>query len=138
MRYVVDASVAVKWYVPEVFEQEATNVLKGRHDLHVPELILPEFSNIIWKKVLRGELTAAEGSKIVSALTRKGWTLHSHLQTLRSAYTGAEATGQTVYDWTYMALAVSLSCEFVTADERFYKAVVPTPFAANIKWIGSF
>ena len=138
MKYVVDASVAVKWYVPEVFEQEATRLLKGRHDLHVPELILPEFSNIIWKKVRRGELSTAESSRIINAFTQKRWTTHSHRQTLRSAYTGAEATGQTVYDWTYLALAVSLSCEFVTADERFYKAIEPTPFAANIKWIGNF
>ena len=136
MRYVVDASVAVKWYVPEIYEQEAATVLKGRHELHVPELILPEFSNIIWKKVRRGELAAAEGSKIVNAFTRKNWTLHSHRQTLRSAYAGADATGQTVYDWTYLALAISLSCEFVTADERFYNALTITAFNANIKWIG--
>ena len=138
MRYVVDASVAVKWYVPEVCEQAATRLLKGRHELHVPELILPEFSNIIWKKVRRGELSAAEGSKIINAIAKKSWTVHSHQQTLRSAYTGAEATGQTVYDWTYLALAISLSCEFVTADQRFYKAIEPTPFASNLKWVGSF
>jgi len=138
VKYVVDASVAVKWYVPEVYEQEATRLLKGRHELHVPELILPEFSNIIWKKVRRGELSAAEGSRIVNALAKKSWTVHSDQQTLRSAYTGAEATGQTVYDWTYLALAISLSCEFVTADERFYKAVSTTAVASNIKWIGEF
>jgi len=138
VKYVVDASVAVKWYVPEIYEQEATTVLKGRHEFHVPELILPEFSNITWKKVRRGELSAAEGSKIVSAFARKSWTVHSHRQTIRSAFAGAEATGQTVYDWTYLALAISLSCEFVTADERFYKAVVTTLFESNIKWIGEF
>ncbi|MEO5860277.1 MAG: type II toxin-antitoxin system VapC family toxin [Pyrinomonadaceae bacterium] len=136
MKYVVDASVAVKWYVPEIFEVEATQLFKGRHELHVPELILPEFSNIIWKKVSRGELSGTEGTKIVNAFTRKAWTIHSHRQTLRSAYAGAEATGQTVYDWTYLALAISLSCEFVTADERFYNAVTVTSLSSNIKWIG--
>lgn len=138
MKYVVDASVAVKWYVPEIFEQEATRLLSARHDLHVPELILPEFSNIIWKKIRRSELSAAEGSKIVNALVRKAWTVHSHRQTLRSAFVGAEATGQTVYDWTYLALAIALSCEFVTADERFYKVISNTLFESNVKWIGEF
>lgn len=136
MKYVIDASVAAKWYVPENYEQEATTLLKGRHELHVPELILPEFSNIIWKKARRGELSEAEGSRIVSAFARKRWTVHSHRQTLRSAYSGAEASGQTVYDWTYLALAISLSCEFVTADERFFKALVATTFKSNLKWIG--
>ncbi len=138
MNYVVDASVSVKWYVPEIYEQEATRLLKGRHALHVPELILPEFSNIIWKKVRRGEITRAEGERIVTAFSKKKWTIHPHKRIIKSAYTGAEATGQTVYDWTYLALAISLSCEFVTADESFYKALEKTPFKTNLKWIDNF
>ena len=138
MNYVVDASVSVKWYVPEIYEQEATRLLKGKHRLHVPELILPEFSNIIWKKAKRGEITEAEGEKIISAFSRKKWAIHSHKQIIKSAYTGAAATGQTVYDWTYLALAISLSCEFATADERFYKALENTTFRKNLKWIGDF
>lgn len=136
MNYVVDASVAVKWYVPEIYEQEAARLLKAKHLFHVPELILPECGNILWKKVRRGELTPAEGENIVLALSKKTWTIHSHKQMIRSAYTGADATGQTVYDWTYLALAVSLSCEFVTADEKFYKALEKTTFNASLKWIG--
>jgi len=138
MNYVVDASVSIKWYVPEIYELEASRLLKGRHRLHAPELILPEFSNIIWKKVRRGELTKAEGEKIAIAFSRRRWTIHSHKRTINSAYTGAEATGQTVYDWTYLALAISLSCEFATADEKFYKALENTAFKPNLKWIGDF
>lgn len=51
MIYVVDVSVSVKWYVPELFEKEADKILNDDNDLHAPELILPEFSNIIWKKI---------------------------------------------------------------------------------------
>ena len=138
MKYVVDASIAVKWYIPEIYERETDRLLKGRHQLYVPELILPEFSNIIWKKVRRGEITEAEGETIVAAFLRKRWTIASHKRTLQSAFTGAVSTGQTVYDWTYLALAISLSCEFVTADEKFYKALEPTAFKANLKWIGDF
>lgn len=138
MRYVVDASVAVKWYVPEIYEREATRLLKGRHQLHVPELILPEVGNIIWKKVRRGEIRKTDGESIVAAVARKRWKIHPHKRTLKSAFTGAEATEQTVYDWTYLALAISLSCEVVTADEKFYKALENTAFKAYLKWIGDF
>jgi predicted nucleic acid-binding protein len=138
MNYVIDASVSVKWYIPEIYEQEATRLLKGKHRFHVPELILSEFANILWKKVRRGEIIQAEGERIVSVLARKRWSIHSHKNIIKSAYTGAEATGQTVYDWTYLALAISLSCEFVTADERFYKAIEQTTFKTNLKWIGDF
>ncbi len=136
MSYVVDASVAIKWYVPEIFENEAIQVLESGRELHVPELILPEFSGIVSKKVRRGELSKSEGNRIVTAIARKSWTIHSHKNTIKSAYTGAEATGQTFYDWTYLALAISLSCEFVTADEKFYKALEMTAFKQNLKWIG--
>jgi predicted nucleic acid-binding protein len=138
MNFVIDASVAVKWYVPEIYEQEAERLLKGRDNFHVPELILPEFGNIIWTKVRRSEITQAEGEKIVQAISKKKWNIHSHRTTIKSAYTGAIMTGQTVYDWSYLALAIALSCEFVTADERFYKIIEQTAFKTNIKWIGEF
>jgi predicted nucleic acid-binding protein len=136
MIYVVDASVAIKWYVPEIYEQEATNLLQGNHVFHAPELIYPEFSNILWKKVRRGEITSAEGQRIIAAFAQKNLIPHPHQPLIKSAYAGAESTGQTVYDWTYLALAISLSCEFATADEKFYQALEKTPLRANLLWIG--
>ena len=136
MRYVIDASVAVKWYIPEIYEQEATRLLNKGHLLHVPELILPEIASIIWKKLRRGEIGEVDAEMIVAAVARKRWTIHPHKRSLIPAITGARATGQTVYDWTYLALAISLSCEFVTADAKFYKAFENTALKVNLKWIG--
>jgi predicted nucleic acid-binding protein len=138
MKYVVDASVAIKWYVPEILEREASNFLKEKHELHVPELILPEFCGIIWKNVKRGLINDETARRIVVGISKRKWKIHTHQQIIVSAYEGAKTTGQTVYDWTYLALAISLSCEFVTADEKFYKALENTPFKSNLKWIGDF
>lgn len=135
MNYVLDASVAVKWYVPEIYEQEATRLKKSGGIFHAPELILPEFGNIIWKKEARKELTQAEGPRIIAAFAAERLVLHSHQATIRAAYTGAATTGQTVYDWTYLALAIALSCQFVTADERFYKALATTPLKTHLLWL---
>ena len=137
MNYVIDASIAVKWYVPEVYEQQASRLRRTGGIFHAPELMLPEFGNIIWKKVMRKELTSVEGQRIMAAFANEKFILHSHRATLQAAYTGADATGQTVYDWTYLALAVALSCPFVTADERFYKALEPTPLNAHLVWVGA-
>ncbi len=136
MRYVVDASVAVKWYVPEIHEAEATRLHAGGHELHAPELITPEFANIVWKKTRLGDITETEGRGIVSAFARSGVRFHSHNQTTQSAFTGACLTGQTVYDWTYLSLALVLSCSFVTADERFFRYLEPTSVAKHVIWIG--
>jgi predicted nucleic acid-binding protein len=136
MMIVADASIAVKWYVAEIYTAEAERLLNGSYEIHAPELILPEFGNIIWKKDRRGDLIKTEATRIITAFSRQDITFHSHRLLLKSAFAGAQLSGQTVYDWSYLALAVSLSCEFVTADERFYKALEKTALKKHLVWIG--
>lgn len=57
MKVVVDASVAVKWYVQEEHSVNAERLLDGSFELNAPELICPEFGSIIWKKYRKGDLT---------------------------------------------------------------------------------
>lgn len=136
MTIVADASVAVKWYVAENYTPEAEILLDGSYEIHAPELILPEFGSIVWKKLRRNDLTEREADTIIGAFSQQNITLHSHQPLLKAAFTGARLSGQTVYDWSYLALAISLSCEFVTADERFYKALENTALKKHLVWIG--
>jgi predicted nucleic acid-binding protein len=123
MKYVVDASVAVKWYVPEVHSMEAERLLDPANELHAPDLIVPEFGSILWKKIGRGELTAAQARKIIEAFIGVPMFKYPASPLLEAAFAGALQTAQTVYDWTYLALAVTLDCQMVTADEKFYLAL---------------
>jgi predicted nucleic acid-binding protein len=54
---------------------------------------------------------------------------------LEPAFEIADRTAQTVYDCIYLALAVALNCEMVTADERFYKVIDQNPLAKHMLWI---
>ena len=69
---VIDASVAVKWYVPEVYSEEALHLLaareKGEVQFHVPDLFASELGNILWKKVRRGVLEEKEAREIARQL----------------------------------------------------------------------
>lgn len=136
MIIVSDASVAVKWYVAEIYTPEAEKLLDGTFEIHAPELILPEVGSIIWKKFRRNDLTEKESDAIMTAFSRQNIAFHSHKFLLKSAFTLARQTGQTVYDCSYLALAVSLACEFITADERFYNALEKTNFKKHLLWIG--
>jgi predicted nucleic acid-binding protein len=49
---VVDASLAIKWFIDEPDSAEALAVL--RHPISAPDLLAPECANILWKKVGRG------------------------------------------------------------------------------------
>ncbi len=135
MKYVVDASVAVKWYVPEDHSIEAECLLDAAHELHAPDLIVPEFGNILWKKVGRSELTAAQARKVVEAFIGVPMFKHPASPLLEVAFDGAVQSAQTVYDWTYLTLAVSLDCPMVTADEKFYLALRGGALASYLCWV---
>lgn len=135
MMVVVDASVAVKWYVEEEFSANAALLLEASHRLHAPELIYPEFGSIMWKKVRRGEAAAKEGRNIIDRFRRLTIKSHPHEKLLKASFVGAQLTGQTVYDWTYLSLAIALKCKFVTADRRFFTALKDTSLVKNLMWI---
>jgi predicted nucleic acid-binding protein len=135
MTFVVDASVAVKWYVPEDHSTDAERLLDQSHDLHAPELIVPEFGNILWKKQAKGELTKPKALEIARAFTRIPLTTYPAASLLESALIGAMESGQTVYDWTYLALAIALDCTMVTADKKFHRALESKPVARYLCWI---
>lgn len=135
MKCVVDASVAVKWYVPEIHSAQAERLLDQANELHAPDLIVPEVGSILWKKIRRGELTERQGRMIVEAFLIVSVLKHPTTPLLKPAFEGALRAAQTVYDWTYLALAVSLNCQMVTADEKFYKTLLGGPLAANLLWV---
>ena len=135
MRVVVDASVAVKWYVHEEYTKNAEILLEGSFDLNAPELICPEFGSIIWKKQRKGDLTSPESRSIIRTFKTLPIRLHPHLALLESSFVGAALTGQTVYDWSYLSLAVSLDCELVTADEKFFASTHKAGMGRHLIWV---
>ena len=129
--YVVDASVAVKLYVPEVHSAEAIRFFSDGHELIVPELMLAEFGNIVWKKpALLSELTEAEGKTILDAVLDLPLGYYYTNSLLREALQIALSTKQTVYDSLYIALASAQGCQVMTDDRRLYQSLQPTLWAA--------
>ena len=122
-RYVVDASVAVKWFVPEELTDEALSVLDDDHELLVPDLLWPEFGNILWKKARRGELVVDEVSEILSLCREVPFEVVDSGSLIESAIQIALEMDRTVYDSVYLALAVERDCVMVTADRRLVNAI---------------
>jgi predicted nucleic acid-binding protein len=130
---VVNASVAVKWYVPEPDSQRAFTILSSGSRLLAPDLLISEVGNIIWKKVRRGELTIVDAQAIVTALTTAcPLELYPRTDLLSAALDIAATYQRTVYDSLYVALAHEHGCQFVTADERLANALAGTPSASHI------
>ncbi|MFL6248079.1 MAG: type II toxin-antitoxin system VapC family toxin, partial [Thermoanaerobaculia bacterium] len=68
IKVVVDASVAIKWFVPEIHSLAAARLLDPAVYVLAPDLIGPEIGNTLWKKMRRAEITQAEASDILSAM----------------------------------------------------------------------
>lgn len=69
-RYVVDASVAIKWFLPEIHSKAALRLRSSRYRLHVPALMTLELGNVLVKRIRRGQLTRAEGDVVLKELTQ--------------------------------------------------------------------
>lgn len=136
---VVDASVVIKWFLPEVHGEAARRLLAAPHQYLAPDLLFPEVGNVIWKKIRRGELTPRDGQRLAADLATVAVEAVASRVLLSDAVALAVATGLTVYDATYLALAVRLDTVLVTADERLGRAVAAAPTAAaHVRMVQTF
>jgi len=115
---VIDASVAIKWVITEAGTEEANLLRATGTAFHAPGLIIPEIGNILWKKVVRHELTAAEAELACKVLRIAKIEIHDMQRHSAMALTMALALGHPVYDTTYLALARALDIPMITADRR--------------------
>jgi predicted nucleic acid-binding protein len=113
---VVDASVAVKWLVPEPRSEAAEGVLAAADDLLAPDLLPVEVANALWKKVGRGELTVAEATEVLEVLGTTRLEIRPCAPVLNRALELARALDHPVYDCVYLALAELSRAQLVTDD----------------------
>lgn len=125
--FVVDASVVVKWFVPEIHSEAAQRLLTLPHEYLAPDLLFAETANTIWKKIRRGELEAAEGQRLVTDVGRIAVETVSCRALAEDAHALANATGRSVYDALYVALAIRLDTRLITADDRLEAALNGVP-----------
>ncbi len=130
--FVVDVSVAAKWMLPEPLSAEAARLQSRSHQLHAPSFFEVELANVLWKKVRQGVVSRAEADVLLSQLPGLPLARHADTSLVAPAFDIADRTGRTVYDCMYLALAVRLGGQMVTADERFVNSLAGTPWAAFV------
>ena len=118
MTWVVDASVAVKWFVNEVRSAEARAVLASGQQIIAPDLIIPETCNAAWKKLTRGDISWEQGEAMVRALPLSFDRLAPTAPLSERALELAQRFDHPAYDCFYVALAESESAVLVTDDDQ--------------------
>jgi predicted nucleic acid-binding protein len=132
---IVDASVAIKWFVPEVLSSEAELLLEGGDDLFAPDLLLLECGNIIWKKVRSGELARPHGDAALAALRSGPIHFVDTRPLVEQALNLAHELEHPVYDCLYLAVAETVDGVVVTADRRFFDQCWSSQTRARMTWL---
>jgi predicted nucleic acid-binding protein len=135
MKFVVDASVAIKWVVEEAGTTEAV-ALRRKANLVAPELLIAECANILWKKVQRKELSKEVARMAARLLKSAELELFPMRGLLEEATLLAIDLSHPAYDCLYLALAIASDCPFVTADERLARKLARSNFREKVMTLG--
>lgn len=124
MRAAVDASVAVKWLVPEDAHEQARLLLGPGIERHAPGLLLAEVANAIWKKARPGG-EIESGRPFVAGVSKLPGVVRLHpIETLlEDAMKTALRIGHPIYDCLYIACARRTGSVLITADQGLARAV---------------
>jgi len=123
MTCVVDASIAVKWVIPEELSDRADRLRAGYDEMLAPDLLLTEVANALWKKTARREILPVEADGAFALVVESGIDLRPTAPLLARAMQFARRLNHPVYDCVYLALAERERASFITADRRLLRRV---------------
>ena len=133
--YVLDASVVVKWFIPEAHSESALKLKNMDGRFHAPTLLTLEVGNVLAKKRRRNELTSVDAEGIWRAFRQIPIQRHVDETLVLAAFDLAQHTHASLYDNLYLALALELDIQLVTADRKFCQSMETTPYRQRISWI---
>jgi predicted nucleic acid-binding protein len=138
MKYVLDASVALKWVLPEPDSDKALAIRDAArqqvHELLAMDIFPAEVGHALARAERRGIIPVGSGFQRLADVLRTLPRLHPTLPDyLPRAYAIASQMRVGVYDCLYVALAESASCELVTADDKLVNALqAQFPFIVHL------
>jgi predicted nucleic acid-binding protein len=140
--HVIDASVAVKWFLTgEEHSAQAqallANSLRRSYRLVGPPLLIAEATNAIYQRFRRGDV----GESQVDAAVESLWDQEIHILnpadlTERAYRFVRRHRLANVYDSHYVVLAQELGAEFWTGDQRMFNSLHTV--APWVRWLGDY
>jgi predicted nucleic acid-binding protein len=131
MKYVLDASVAIKWILPETDSEKALllqdDFVAGRHELIAPDTFVIEVAHSLTRSERRGLMKFKHAPEHVASILKSGPVLYSYLPLVSRAVELSCEARIGVYDCLYAALAERENCELITADERLATSLAGFP-----------
>lgn len=134
MKYVIDASVALKWFVQEDFHLKALALTKDDVQRVAPDILLAEVGNALRRQVRIGIASHLQASEAVQTLLRSFGSLIPSKDLIERAFNLSSQLDHSVYDCIYLAATLAEDHRIlVTADMKFVAKAVAAGFGKKIQ-----
>ena len=129
---VIDACVAIKWFLPENNYRQAGKILSSYNRMIIPDLFLIEFDAIVTKKVRQRLVEQGDALLIIQEVRNIPFDVIPYKMVSKMAFDLSSALPITQYDACYLAAAIEYNEIVVTADIRFLNGMRGTPFESYV------
>lgn len=136
---VVDASVALKWVIPES-DSPLAHGIRRSGEFIAPDLLVSECVNAIWKRARREGYAEDERNEAIQLVVHLKIDLVPTRDLAVRAGALAQALDHPAYDCFYLALAERSGAPLLTADDRLTAKLksLPGVTAAGVESLQSF
>jgi predicted nucleic acid-binding protein len=133
MTIVVDASVAIRWFLNVPSSDRAFRLIGEENRIVAPDLVIAEIASALWKAVRFAGLAAAAASEAIAQAGTGFDELVPARALANRALEIALDLRHPPYDCFYLALAEARESRLVTADDRLLRVCAKTPFAKLLR-----
>jgi predicted nucleic acid-binding protein len=132
--FVIDSSVASKWFAEEPRHEAAKRLILAADQMIAPDWAYAEVVNALWRKVRANELTDAQVRAAIDELPESVAYVGSDKSQMQSAFELAQQLGHSIYDCVFLALALSTdNTVLVTDDNRFAEKAAACGYADKLR-----
>jgi predicted nucleic acid-binding protein len=129
MKYVLDASVAVRWVLRDLLQAKArqlrTAYQNSVHELLAPDIFIAEVAGALTKAERQKIIRVGDAALLYDDVMKNVPVLHSYIPLVSRAIDISSQTRSALYDCLYVALAEREGCQMVTADDKLLRNIQP-------------
>ncbi len=133
---IVDASVALKWFVTEPGSDLAIALLQSQ-PLAAPDFLLIELRAALWTRVRRNLSSLEDIRRAENEMAGIGIPLRPSSDFVRNAFDIALQLSHPIYDCLYLATALGINDLLVTADQRFLQVASASRYSGQVVALSS-
>jgi predicted nucleic acid-binding protein len=134
LKYVIYASVALKWFVQEDFHLNALALTKDDVQRVAPDILLAEVANALRRQVRMRLVSDYQASEAIPTMLGSFGDLIPSRDLIESAFNLSSQLDHSVYDCIYLAATLAEDDRIlVTADRKFAAKALAAGFGKKIQ-----